>query len=272
MVKIHWESTPNVSQDARDANAKVIEALGLPKHLGSGRLAVVGGGPSIRDHVEELRSWNGEIWAVNGAINWCTDHGINAWFYTADAMPPDVWAYDLSRVKRASLAPDVSPKMIEHLQNIGAEITLTGPIHSGPTSANATDYLSLELGYTNITYFGCEGSFADAVEGADTHAISSAPIPDWLIIEVGGEYFKTKHEFVSQAMMLANVIKAFPHIYSERSGGLLRAMIEHGPEYEVAMVANTLFAKLKDRVDEDNLHDATMLALIEHDLMAEAAA
>ncbi len=266
MAKIHWESAPNVSQDARDANAKVIEALGLPNHRGSGRLAVVGGGPSIRDHIEELRNWDGQIWAVNGTINWCIDNGIKAWFYTADAMPPKTWAADLSRVTKAVLAPDVSVKMVEHLQKIGAEITLTGPIHSGPTSANASDYLSLECGYRNITYFGCEGSF----EPENTHAYGTNPIPDWMIVEVGGEYHKTKSEFVSQAVMLSSVINAFPHIYSEKSGGLLRAMIKHGFEHDVYSVANSLFAKLKDR-PVISPHDETILALTEHDMLAQAA-
>lgn len=268
MPKIHWESTPNVSQDARDANAKVIEALGLPKHRGSGRIAVIGGGPSIWHHIEELQNWDGEIWAVNGTTKWCSDHGIDAWFYTCDAMPVSKWAYDLSRVEKAALAPDVSPDTIEYLLKNGAEVTLTGPIHSGPTSANASDYLAIECGYSSVTYFGCEGSFAEPAIDAPTHAFASVQIDDWLIIEVGGEHFKTKSEFISQSVMLANTIKAFPHIYSEKSGGLLRAMIEHGFEYDITMVANTLFAKLTDKVEEDN---SAMMALIEHDVMAEAA-
>lgn len=270
MVKIHWESTPTVSQAGRDANALVIETFGLPKHRGAGRLAVVGGGPSIREHVEELRAWGGNIWAVNGAINWCLDHGIDAAFYTADAAPKSIWPYDLSRVRRAVLAPDVAPDIIAYLLNNGADVSLTGPIQSGPTSANASDYISIECGYRGVTYFGCEGSFAEAAQDAATHAVTSTPIPDWMIVEVGGEYFKTKAEFISQSIMLANMIREFPEIYTEKSGGLLRAMIEHGFEYDVPMVATTLFNKLKDH-HKKSPDDETMLALIEHDMMAEAA-
>lgn len=266
MAKIHWTSYPTVSQDGRDANAKVIETFGLPKHRGAGRLAVVGGGPSIRDHIEELRAWSGAIWAVNGAINWCMDHGIDAAFYTADAAPASIWPYDISRVKRAALAPDVAPDLISKLLKNGAHVSLTTPIQSGPTSANASDYISLECGYGGVTYFGCEGCFEDDA----THAFGAVPIPDWMIVEVGGEYFRTKAEFVSQSTMLSNVIREFPTIYSEKSGGLLRAMIEHGPDYDVPMVATTLFAKLTDHLEND-LHNSTLLALIEHDMMADAA-
>lgn len=244
-MKIHWVSEPNVSESARLANALVIEKLGLPKHKGAGRLAVVGGGTSIRDHIRELRNWDGEVWAINGTINWCLDNGINAWFYTADAMPPELWIYDLSRVKRAVMAPDCAPEMFEHFLSIGAEVTLTCPIQSGPTSANASDYVSLDAGYTSVTYFGCEGSFEEPDIHAQSHAFDTYKISDWMIVELGGEYFKTKAEFISQAIMLSNTIAAFPHIYSEKSGGLLRAMIEHGQDYDVYMISNTLMEKLK---------------------------
>jgi hypothetical protein len=245
MAKIHWTSAPNVSEDERQANAKVIEALGLPKHRGAGRLAIVGGGPSIRDHMpKNCAPGTVAIWAVNGTIKWCAENGVDAFFYTADASPLHKWSYDLSGAKKAVLAPDVSPDLVAYLQGIGATVTLTGPIQSGPTSANASDYLSIECGYTSVTYFGCEGSFAYD----DTHAFNSVSIPDWMTVEVGGEHYRTKAEYVSQSIMLANVIKEFPAIYSEKSGGLLRAMIEHGPDYDVYMVSDTLFAKLTDRV------------------------
>jgi hypothetical protein len=243
MAKIHWISTPTILEDERQANALVIQALGLPKHKGAGRLAVIGGGPSIREHVAELRAWDGTVWAVNGTINWCIDHGIDASFYTCDSQPPSKWPYDLSRVKRAVLAPDVSPEMVSFLRSVGAEITLTGPLQSGPTSANASDFLSIDAGYEQITYFGCEGSF----ERTETHAFKSAPLVDWMIIEIGGEYFRTKAEFISQAIMLRNTITAFPTVFSEKSGGMLRAMLEHGPDYDVQMVSNTLYAKLTDK-------------------------
>lgn len=243
MAKIHWESAPTVDDGQRLANSKVIEALGLPLHVGAGRLAVIGGGPSIKDHVDELLAWDGQIWAVNGAINWCLDHGIPAWFYTADAAAMANWVYDLGRVRKAVLAPDVSPELVAHLQNAGAEITLTVPLESGPTSANASDWLALKAGYRHVTYFGCEGSF----EPDRTHAFDSFPIEDWLKVEVGGELYRTKAEFISQSIMLANTIRAFPHVYAEKSGGLLRAMVEHGPDHDVYSVSHSLYAKLSDK-------------------------
>lgn len=241
MAKIHWVSAPSVSDDARAANAVAIAALGLPKHRGAGRLAVVGGGPSIRDHIEELRNWDGAIWAVNGAINWCLDNGIKALFYTADALPPDRWVYDLGRVRSAVLPPSVSPELVKLLLALGAKVELACEIESGPTSANATDYLAIDADYTSVHYFGCEGSFAPD----STHAFPSAEITDWMQVNVGGDLHFTKAEFISQAIIMARTISAFPHIYQDRSGGLLASILKHGPEYDVTRVSDELFAKLK---------------------------
>jgi hypothetical protein len=243
MAKIHWVSAPNVSETERQANAVVISALGLPKHKGAGPLAIVGGGPSIRDHADELRNWDGTVWAINGAINWCLDQGIDAWFYTADSSPPKNWIYDLSRIKKAVLAPDISPEMMAYFQGLGAKIELTSPLQSGPTSANAADFLSVEAGYSHITYFGCEGSF----EPKSTHAFDSFEIEDWLVVDVGGEHFRTKAEFISQSIMLSNILRTFPETFSEKSGGLLAAMVKHGTEHDVYMVSKTLYAKLTDK-------------------------
>lgn len=243
MAKIHWVSTPTVSDAERKANAVVISALGLPKHKGAGRLAVVGGGPSIKNHVDELRNWDGAVWAINGTINWCIDHGIDAWFYTADSLPPSRWLYDLHRAKKAVLVPDCALEMALHFQDIGAHVELTAPIESGPTSANAADFVSIEAGYSHITYFGCEGSF----EPKSTHAFHSSEIEDWMIVDVGGELYRTKAEFISQAIMLCNTINAFPTVYAEKSGGLLNAMLRHGPDYDVKTVSHSLYAKLTDK-------------------------
>lgn len=241
-MKISWVSAPTVDGAAREANASIVKTLGLPLHEGSGRLAIVGGGNSIHDHIEELRAWDGGIWAVNGAINWCLDHGITAAFYTIDAQPLANWVYDLIRIRHAVLAADCDPGIFRALMAQGARVELLPIPDGGPTSAAAADVLSLQSGYRNITWFGCEGSF-----GETTHAFGSAHIAEWVGVEIAAKQFYTKPEFIAQAQIISEVIRSFPHVYSERSGGLLRAMVEHGPEHDVFMASNELFAKLKDR-------------------------
>jgi len=238
-MKVSWVSVATVSNAQRDANAQIVKTLGLPFHKGAGRLAIVGGGPSINSHLDELKAWDGAIWAVNGTINWCLSHAIEAAFYTIDALPPGKWFYDLSRVKRAVLASDCNPELIRGLLSQGAKVELLPIPDGGPTSAAAADVLSLQAGYTNITWFGCEGSFDEG-----THAFASAEIPDWIDVDIGGQRYRTKPEFVGQSTIMAEVIRKFPQAYSERSGGLLRAMVEHGADHDVYQVSNSLYAKM----------------------------
>lgn len=227
---IHFVSVASVSNERRNENARYIKTLGLPYAKGAGRLAVVGGGPSINAHVNELRSWDGEIWAVNGTVNWCLDRGIDAAFYTIDAQPIENWVYDLSRIKRAVLCDDCDPSVVGALK--GAAISLVPYPDGGPTSAAAADLLSIQCGYTSVTWFGCEGSFGD-----NTHAFDSFPVSDWIVVRIGGTDYRTKPEFLDQAKIMSEVIRTIPNVYSERSGGLLAAMVEHGPEYELIDLA-----------------------------------
>jgi hypothetical protein len=250
-VKIHWITFSTVSAEGRASNENAIKALGLAEHRGSGPLAVVGGGPSVNAHVDEIKNAQ-TVWAANGAVNWCIDHGIDAWFYTCDAAPLANWFYDLSRVKRAVLAPDVSPELVQSLLSRGVEVQLCAPVESGPTSVNASTCIALSAGYCPVTYYGCEGSFSGVrvsplqFRESATHAVESFPITDWLDVEVGGELYRTKAEFIEQSKFLALTLKEFPQAFFEKSGGLLRAMIEHGPEHDVVQVADSLYAKLTD--------------------------
>lgn len=237
----------SVSNAVRDANAKTNKALGLPVHSGSGRLAVVGGGPSIRHHIEELQTWVGTVWAVNGTINWCLDHGIDAYFYTIDAQPVRNWVYPLNRIKRAVLAIDCDPSLFERLRD--AEVTTLSPSDGGPTSANSADFMAIESGYQGgVTFFGCESSFEET-----SHAFESSEITDWIVVRVGGADFYTKPEFLEQAKVMSEVIRAFPDFYTDRSGGLLSAMVEHGMDYELMAVSQSTANKLKSRAGAMNL-------------------
>lgn len=234
---------PSVSNELRDANAVMNKKLGLPEHRGSGRLAVVGGGPSIRHHIEELRNWPGDVWAVNGTISWCMERGINAAFYTVDAAKLGRWLFPLERVKRAVLAIDCDPDMFAALHS--ADVSTLPVPDGGPTSANSADWVAIQTGYTGLTYFGCEASFEDT-----THAYAeAAPIGQWIVVRVGGENYRTKPEFLEQARIMSEVIRAVPSYYDERSGGLLTAMVKHGMEYELMEVSPELEKTLMTRAE-----------------------
>lgn len=235
---------PSVSNAERDANAVRNRNLHLPEYKGLGRLAVVGGGPSINQHIDELKNWPGTIWAVNGTINWCVDHGIDAWFYTIDAAPLRRWIYPLDRIKKAVLAIDCCPELFSKMALLGADVATLACADGGPTSANASDWLSLDAGHVGVTYFGCESGF-----DGETHAYHANPVEQWIVVGVGGKAYRTKPEFLEQARIMAEVIRALPDFYSERSGGLLAAMVEHGMEYELLGISPAVERLLMDRVE-----------------------
>jgi len=200
----------------------------LPPPSGSGPLAVVGGGPSILERVDELRAWKGDIWAINGACSWCADNGISAYMMSVDPHPD--LAGLVRGVERAVLAEHCDPSVFKALKDKQV-YKITGDI-PGPTSAVAAAKVGILAGYDSVTFFGCESSFTDK-----THAYEEQ-LPDDLVRVMCGEPYLTKLEFILQAEALAKIIRAVPAI-RERSGGFLGALVEHG-DYDVTHISRAL--------------------------------
>jgi len=219
---------PCVPLDVREENARA--SVGIEEFRSSGHLAVVGSGRSIASHIAELQSWDGDVWAVNATWGWCETHGIRAYAYSVDPLP-ELEAFIIG-ARAAVLADHCDPKAFAAVKRV---YRLTGP-HEGPTSANAADLAAIKAGYSSVTYFGCESSF-----GETTHAYRNDAVPDLIRVECGGESFLTKIEYMKQAKGLADTIRAFPHVFSERSGGLLSAMVKHG-DCEVTHISRGLLA------------------------------
>lgn len=206
----------------------------LPEPSGSGPLAIVGGGPSVRDHIETLRNWPGDIWAINGAFHFLLSHGIEATFYTVCPNPGTPSLADLAKgARRAVVAAHCEPELFEALK--AAEVSKIVCSLPGPTSAVAATYAGLKAGYDRFTLFGCEGSY----DGGG-YAYDHEHPPHTIRIVSGGESFLTKPEFLLQTEQLAEVIRGLPHMYSEKSGGLLSALVANGLDYDVTHVSRSM--------------------------------
>lgn len=200
----------------------------LPAAQGCGPLALVGGGPSAAKHIDELRAWPGEVWAINGAAGWCIERGINATLVT---MHPDIEVP--ACVTRAVLGEECSPDLFEKLSGrelyILTDRTRAGStLPRGGTTATAVAIAAPLLGFADTTFFGCEGSYGGT---SHNYAVYQDPNEPWMIVRVGSETFRTKAEFLLQSYILAELVHAFP-IYEERSGGLLAALVRNN-QYEV---------------------------------------
>lgn len=99
------------------------------------------------------------------------------------------------------------------------------------------------LGYQEVTYFGCEGSFSGEI-----YFYRHEHKPEQLVVRSKGVDYVTSTDLFVTTEQLAMTISAYPEHFKERSGGLLRAMIE---DTQWGVVAWS--EALRDRVDPQAL-------------------
>jgi hypothetical protein len=202
-------------------------------------LAVLGGGPSLDRHIDEIRMWKGERWAINGAFQWCRSHGIEATLFTIHPA-----AENMVGCMKAILAETCEPAVFDGLR--GADIRLfrigaDAPASSGPSSATAALSVAILDGYTDVTFYGTECSFEDG----RSHAYPNDEAQPWVLeVLCDGWHYLTEVEYLLQADCLAAAIRSLPSIYRERSGGLLRAMIAADGYYDITRVSRSLCERL----------------------------
>jgi hypothetical protein len=234
-----------VGNDVAERNIAHAHGLGLIELSAFDRrgvkLAVVGGGPSVKDHIQELRDWDGDVWAVNGAYQWCEDNGIDAAFFSVDSMPD--LAPLIGNAPRVYLASVCDPAAFDAAEHSVRRVFHIGPgkLLTGATSATAAAALAPRLDYQSATFFGCEGSYGKTL----THVYAGGIQSPWrVLLRCAGEEINTDAGFLMQAEFLSAVIRAAPSFYSERSGGLLAAMTKD-PDYDVIAMSPALTANVR---------------------------
>lgn len=238
--KITFVPRSNVSSEVIARNKDHCSRLGLPKVGESGpvlfNLAVVGGGPSLINHIDELKDWEGEIWAVNGAFLWCIENSIDATFYTIDAK--DTLIGTAEKANRAILGNMCDPAVFAAV--IGpVEVFDIDENPCGTTSVCTAPMVAAARGHGHVTFFGCESSFADKI-----HAYSWADQnASRVLVECGGAEYLTTPQLIMQAEYLAEIAREIPSFIEVRGRGLLPALIEHG-DYEVLKVSRDIMESI----------------------------
>jgi hypothetical protein len=235
--------------DLIPANVEYSDALCVPvvqveKPHGR-KLAVVGSGPSLKHSIKTLKKWKGEIWAINGTAGYLLDHGIESTLFSVDPGP----RFDLSRVscaKDALISAACDPALFDAYagrvkrffldENPQAPFAVTG----GATTATRAPMLGIHMGYRDITYFGCEGSYNDS-----THVYQDRKNECELWIEAGGKRYRTDPESIMQCQYLSSLITAFPHGFAEKCGGLLRAMLHYPDTWSMVAVSEAMKNRLE---------------------------
>lgn len=246
--RIALGAIPCVPEDGLLANVALNKSVPFvqPRPPHDLPLAIVGGGPSVLENLDELRDWKGHIWAINGTCHWLDTQGIDSILFTVDAeyLPNHVMFQTAHKVKAAIVSTSCHPELVKSLEgrvrvfhtHAKEEYGFYCP-GGGSSSAMRAQVLSLLLGFHDTSYFGCEGSWV-----GNSHVDQNIP-GDALIIRAGKDYI-TNLQMMLQCEELSAVIKAFPDVFKDRSGGLLRAMISH-PDWEVVALSESL----RDRLD-----------------------
>lgn len=213
-MKVDFLLKPAVSRENALAQADHARGLGLsPPRPRSGSLAVVGGGQSIHAYIETLRRWDGDVWAINGAYDWCRDRRIDCTFFSADAQ--ECLVGYAAKAERLILPPWCHPD----IWNLPGEIELVDFPPTFSASAPNVAACAFDLGYSDITYFGCDCSFSDF-----THTYENKSSPETMIVRTAGMRFMTTPAYFVQAEELATLCREFPSVISEMCGGLTHAL------------------------------------------------
>jgi hypothetical protein len=224
-------------------------------------LAVVGGGPSIKQHLDELIDWPGHIWGINQSASWLIKNGVKApvIMFTVDPDPrmslmtegvtyallgaschQDLFAkFDKENVKTfLTRAPKGSEEHLEPQPEPKVELF-------GPSSVTRIFMPAAMLGYKDITFFGCEGSIDETtLEGNATRndyalGYRSHDNLRLMIIKAGGKEYLTTPDYYITTNHLVKVMRAYPKL-KEKSGGMLRGILQNPDDWSCVAVSDDL--------------------------------
>ena len=233
---------PKFLANAALARARGLEEIRTQQSPNDRPLAIVGSGPSILDRLDELRTWPGDLWAINGAWGVLAGHGIASTFFAIDPCP------EVARFAQgpsaAILATRCDPTVFDAIKGRVRVIDLDDPaanLRGGTTAATWAPYVGLRAGHRSIAFFGCEGSFSP---DSKSHAGWSDGLFELIVVTCDGQEFGSTPSLLVQAEMLADMISLAPLVFKDRSGGLLSALI-NDPDYEITGVCQELAALMK---------------------------
>ncbi len=250
-MKLLLKSVCPVDSDVRRVNKDYARSLGLPPLSGAEttRLAVVGGGCSVMDNLDEIHDWDGDIWAINGAHMFLQTHGFDPWFFSVDPTPQV--AEFTNGVKRAIVPMDCAPETFDALKGAYVETFEMCDIEHGPTSSTAVPHLALIKGYLHIVFFGCEGSFGEH----STHCYGDYGLDMMLRVQCDGQEFLTSADMMVQVEYLGEIIRKAGHAMKERSGGLLAAYIR-SPDIDVLAGSPAFYDQVMGGVEASKAESA----------------
>jgi len=110
----------------------------------------------------------------------------------------------------------------------------------GPTSACAAPYIAVTRGHRHLTFYGCSSTFTP---DGRSHAYK-VERRELLDVACNGGHYITNPTMLSQAEFLADLIRAAPGVFADRSGGLLSALVAD-PDYDIIAASQDIHDNIK---------------------------
>lgn len=210
-------------------------------------LAIVGSAPSAIDYVDELRSWPGEIWAVNGAYRFLMSHGVNAnAFIGLDPLPGlkeyvekrhPMTAFLMSSVCDPSVFDELKDADVWLWHSRGAIEPNPYPDNSvfvsgGTTCLTRAPFLAHMLGWRDITVFGADSSYDEGPYCYKHGTFKEDTTQDRIEVECNGQVFVTELLLLKQASVFGVMQTMFNGLLKFKCRGLLKAFLD-SPMHEL---------------------------------------
>jgi hypothetical protein len=210
------------TSDTEKRNAQVAGAMarGLPlleKQEAHGRrLAIVGGGPSVIDHLDDLRGYD-DIWCVNGALGWLLENGVKPTGYVAidpEAImaqylqnPPEDITYYIGSVCDPATFDALKDRKVILFHPLMDDMPLVdgkAVIGGGPTVLTRAPQLAYRLGYRDVHLFGADSSYEFGI-----HHIYDAPMDPILRVSLDDIIYETSGVFLHQVAYFQQILHWF---------------------------------------------------------------
>lgn len=204
----------------------------------TGRLAIVGSGPSVLDHLDELRSWPGEIWAVNGAYRFLVDQGIHVHAFVGLDPVPGLKEYVEKRDERTTflMSSVCDPDVFDELKD--ADVWLwhskqadfpypegSCVVGGGTTCLTRAPFLAHMVGWRDIVLFGCDSSFSEQTYCYQHGSFAEDTKNERFEVEINGRVFVTEMNMLKQVSVLGVMDTLFNGVLTFRCGGLMEAFL-----------------------------------------------
>lgn len=202
-------------------------------------VACVGAGPSVRNHLQELRDFPGEVWAINGAHNFLIENGVNV--SGCVLLDPEAQLVEYLKKPNASVTYYVAsvchPEVFSALDGFDVRVWHAWLEESMPPSGSyavpgastcltRAPFLAHMLGYRDIRIFGADSSYEEVTHCYGDSIVDTGVDHTREIVRVGDQLFATEVKLMQQVTEMRVIAEHFPAKISFHCGGLMRAFLD----------------------------------------------